>query len=587
MMSLLRIFFMVSFSVLVASCDLQPKIASIPDSVGDFIYERYPALLADPETEADIYNSAASDYGIYDATNSFENNASANDYVTYASANDYIAPQDEVPDEAPDDYAPTQEPKQDIVAPEDDVDTEPEMVVPEDVLEIPESNQTAKKLDDSVVDVLTVPTKLKETEKIIVPAGFVVVQKGDTLFSIAKKNNIPVQDLAKTNNLSAPYTVKIGQKIKLERIAKDEKAPIGEVAKKLDDKVVLKPSKPAAEKVETKKQEPAPNVETKKTEPKSAIKTETKPLEKTPVVATKTKSITVGRGDTLYSVSRRYAVPVNDLAVMNNLRPPFELKSGQVLRVPNVPEVKETVKPVVNKVEVVPVKVESKPKEVKKPEPTKTKVATNEVKKANKKIEKKQEPVKKQEQKKTENKKQETKKTEKPVENKTVKKTDSPKPEVKKQTKKQEPKQEEKKKISSDPKQKLPQISARSSSKFSWPVRGKVLSNYGAKSGGLFNDGINIGAALNTSVVSAENGVVAYAGNEVKGMGNLIIIQHADGWMTVYAHLNSMSVRRGARVTVGQKIGTVGKTGKVTQPQLHFEIRKGTKAYNPINYLKK
>ena len=136
-------------------------------------------------------------------------------------------------------------------------------------------------------------------------------------------------------------------------------------------------------------------------------------------------------------------------------------------------------------------------------------------------------------------------------------------------------------------KQEPQKIAGRSSSKFTWPVRGKILSHYGAKTGGLFNDGINISASMGTSVVAAENGVVAYAGNEVKGMGNLIIIQHADGWMTVYAHLNSMSIRRGARVTVGQKIGTVGKTGKVSTPQLHFEIRKGRKAYNPINYLKK
>ena len=143
-----------------------------------------------------------------------------------------------------------------------------------------------------------------------------------------------------------------------------------------------------------------------------------------------------------------------------------------------------------------------------------------------------------------------------------------------------------KQKISSDPTQKLPKISARSSSKFSWPVRGKVLSAYGAKGDGLFNDGINIAAVRGTTVGAAENGVVAYAGNEVKGMGNLIIIQHSGGWMTVYAHLDSMSVRRGNKVSVGQKIGTVGETGKVDEPQLHFEIRKGTKAYNPSSYLK-
>ncbi len=117
-------------------------------------------------------------------------------------------------------------------------------------------------------------------------------------------------------------------------------------------------------------------------------------------------------------------------------------------------------------------------------------------------------------------------------------------------------------------------------------MRGKILSHFGAKSGGLFNDGINIGASRGTMVRAAENGVVAYAGNEVKGMGNLVIIQHSGGWMTVYAHMDSLAVRRGVRVKVGQKIGTVGATGKVTQPQLHFEIRKGTKAYNPSSYLK-
>ena len=117
-------------------------------------------------------------------------------------------------------------------------------------------------------------------------------------------------------------------------------------------------------------------------------------------------------------------------------------------------------------------------------------------------------------------------------------------------------------------------------------MRAKILSAYGAKGDGLFNDGINIAAVQGTAVGAAENGVVAYAGNEVKGMGNLIIVQHSGGWMTVYAHLDSMIVRRGTKVSVGQKIGTVGETGKVDEPQLHFEIRKGTKAYNPSSYLK-
>ena len=142
-------------------------------------------------------------------------------------------------------------------------------------------------------------------------------------------------------------------------------------------------------------------------------------------------------------------------------------------------------------------------------------------------------------------------------------------------------------KISSDPSKALPTIASRSSSKFSWPVRGNILSDFGAKSNGLYNDGINIGARQGTKVVAAENGVVAYAGNELKGMGNLVIIQHSGGWMTVYAHMDNMLVRRGAKVRVGQQIGSVGQTGKVDRPQLHFEIRKGTKAYDPSRQLKR
>ncbi|MDR1697132.1 MAG: M23 family metallopeptidase [Rickettsiales bacterium] len=133
----------------------------------------------------------------------------------------------------------------------------------------------------------------------------------------------------------------------------------------------------------------------------------------------------------------------------------------------------------------------------------------------------------------------------------------------------------------------IAQSAARASTKFAWPVTGKIISDFGAKRNGLYNDGINIAAAAGTAVRASENGVVAYAGNELKGMGNLIIVQHDGGWMTVYAHLNSMDVRRGAKVSVGTKIGTVGQTGKVTEPQLHFEIRNGTKAYNPNSQLKK
>lgn len=125
----------------------------------------------------------------------------------------------------------------------------------------------------------------------------------------------------------------------------------------------------------------------------------------------------------------------------------------------------------------------------------------------------------------------------------------------------------------------------RAGAKFLQPVTGKILSGYGPKHDGLHNDGINIAAARGTPVKAAENGVVVYVGNELKGSGNLILIRHADRYMSAYAHLNDFAVKRGDTVQRGQTVGTVGSTGAVTAPQLHFEIRQGTKAVNPQGYL--
>ena len=440
------------------ACDLQPKIASIPDNIGMFIEDRYPALLADPETQPEIYNSAASDYGVY-ASPELYGSANVNDYVLYASVDDYVLkPTDEVKE------------KSETVEKSEPVVEEPKP----DYIVVPVYGG----------DFIKEATVVKEEPN----KDFVIVAKGDTLYSIARKNNKTVSEIAKINNMKEPYNLSIGQKVLL-RSANVQKE--------------------------------IPNVIS--TEKVAEIK------QQTPVAHTTTKrvnltEITVEKGDTLYSLSRKYEIPVNDLAVLNKLNAPFTLSVGQKLK---VPQLNKTVKS--DKVITGPTKIAKTEKPVVKSTPVKKEVKTKES------VVVKNEP----------------------------------------------------KKISSDPQKQLPKITARSSAKFSWPVRGKILSQYGAKNGGLFNDGINISAPMGTSVKAAENGVVAYAGNEVKGMGNLIIVQHSDGWMTVYAHLDSMNVKRGTKLSVGQIIGKIGKTGKVSQPQLHFEIRKGTKAYNPVDYLKK
>ena len=430
-------------------CDLQPKISSIPDSIGEFISTRYPALLADPVTEPEIYNSAVTDYGVYASPELY---GSDKDYLVYANIDDYIAPAPDVSND-----------KQTVVS---------ESAVVDDYLFVPNYERPESKSVD---------------------ADFVTVVRGDTLYSIAKKNNTTVTELAKLNSLNPPYTLSIGQKLKV-------RASVSGV-----HDVKIEPAKSVQQEIAKQ----------------AVVKSETvtaMPVKSKTVTRIAVQEITVASGDTLYSLSRKYEIPVNDLAVMNKISSPFTLSVGQKLKVPKF-----------DNVETRAVKSDKKTEVSKKTPDAKVKAP-------------------------------ETVKTTKEV---------------------------TKNKISSDPKKQLPAISARSGTKFSWPIRGKILSQYGAKNGGLFNDGINIAGTLGTPVKAAENGVVAYAGNEVKGMGNLIIIQHSDGWMTVYAHLDSMSVRRGSKVSVGQQIGKIGKTGKVDKPQLHFEIRKGTKAYNPIQYLKK
>lgn len=429
--------FFLIISPFLVGCDLQPRIASFPDSIGVFISQRYPALLADPEAEPEIYNSAVIDYGVY-ASPDLYGAESNQDYVLYASVDDYIVP----PQENQNMYG------------ELPVDTGQEIITSDTY------DRQQKSYDYLVVPARTVVSSKEE----------ITVVAGDTLYSLAQRYDMTVEEVAKLNNLSLPYTLSVGQKLQVWK-------------KSVPEDVIL--------------------YGTDKTNDKTIVGNVT-----TTKVAL--KEVIVKAGDTLYSLSRTYSIPVNDLAVMNNLSAPFTLSVGQKIKVPNLYA-----------------------KDIRVASSTMSSpfVATDT----------------------------------------NVTKTESV---------------TEKKKISSDPTKKLPKLSARSSSKFSWPIKGTIISNYGPKNGGLFNDGINIGASKGTAVKAAENGVVAYAGNEVKGMGNLIIVQHAGGWMTVYAHMDTMNVRRGTKVNVGQQIGTVGATGKVDKPQLHFEIRKGTKAYNPSSYLK-
>ena len=262
---------------------------------------------------------------------------------------------------------------------------------------------------------------------------YLYVHKGDTLYSLARKNNIPMRDLIKENHLRAPYNLYVGQKLRI----------------------------------------PKPQTHT------------------------------VKKGETLYSISRRYDMSVSALSRMNALKEPYTIHVGQVLKVNNASSGS--------------VSASKKTSAVKKTASTQ-------------------------------------KSTHAKISSVSTKKTVYvPKSQAKK--------------------------------RFMWPVKGKVISSFGTTTKNKQNDGINISAPKGTSVKAADAGTVGYAGNQLKGYGNLILIRHSNGWMTAYAHNDKITVKKGQKVKIGQTIATVGKTGNVTTPQLHFEIRYKTKVVNPRTYL--
>lgn len=136
----------------------------------------------------------------------------------------------------------------------------------------------------------------------------------------------------------------------------------------------------------------------------------------------------------------------------------------------------------------------------------------------------------------------------------------------------------------------VPQASAAAASegtKLRWPAQGKIIAGFGGRPDGTHNDGINLSVPQGTEVHAAESGVIAYAGSELKGYGNLVLVRHDNGWVTAYAHNDELLVKRGDKVKRGQVIAKAGKTGTVDQPQVHFELRQGSKPVDPTPFMEK
>jgi murein DD-endopeptidase MepM/ murein hydrolase activator NlpD len=259
-------------------------------------------------------------------------------------------------------------------------------------------------------------------------SGNVEVIPGDTVYSIATRNNIPLRDLINHNNLEPPYILRVGDKISL------------------------------------------PNAQ----------------------------YYQVAQGDTLYGISREFNMNVNDLIALNNFEAPYYIKAGEKIRVRG--------------------SAASNPSNQ---SSSRYRLASDSRTKSSRPISRDLGEVK------------------------------------------------------------LP----RKNNRFTWPVKGVVISKFGPKTGGLYNDGINIKAKSGDDVKAAEDGVVAYVGNELRGYGNLVIVKHSEGWISAYAHLSKSKVNRGDKVSKGQTIAFAGSTGNVKSAQLYFGLRKGREAVNPQVYL--
>ena len=269
--------------------------------------------------------------------------------------------------------------------------------------------------------------------------------------------------------------------------------------------------------------------------------------------------IEVKRGDTLYSLSKRYDVQLRDLIDANNLRPPYTLRIGQVLRVPisNYHVVKrgDTLYSLSRKYNV-DVKTLAPNNGLESPYTliVGQRLAINGYRNSSSSVTSAYRPS------------SGTTSAYRPVTTVT--------PQVKPTTS-----------VSSTQPTQSTKVSKYRKTKFAWPVRGSICSRYGTIGKGRANDGINIKAAQGTAVKAADRGTVAYAGNELKGFGNLILVRHDDGWITAYAHNEKLLVKKGQTVARGEKIATVGTTGGVNTPQLHFEIRAGKNPVDPTLYL--
>ncbi|MFA5957847.1 LysM peptidoglycan-binding domain-containing protein [Hyphomicrobium sp.] len=365
------------------------------------------------------------------------------------------------------------------------------------------------------------------------------VQPGDTLYGLSRRHRVSLADLTSVNNLGNP-NIHPGQKLYLPAVDGGGPSPRSSASA-------------ASAAVEAARPAPVPLA------PASPD-----------VAARYGASYTVRPGDSLYGIARAHKVRFSELQQVNGISDPRRVKPGMTLRIPGAganeapPRVAEntpTVPPLPPVASAQP--APSAPSTDAKPSESQRYGEANTM-----------QPT--------------IINGEKRVASLSDKATDaSPEvPPVQPSAPESKPDVvEQKVAIAAPPPSSAP--ASVDSVKLRWPASGKVIAGFGSRPDGTHNDGINLQVPLGTEVHAAETGIVAYAGSELKGYGNLVLLRHDNGWVTAYAHNDEVLVKRGDKVKRGQVIAKAGKTGSVDRPQVHFELRQGSRPVDPVPYLEK
>ncbi len=324
-------------------------------------------------------------------------------------------------------------------------------------------------------------------------SGTVTVQSGQTIYSIARANNLSPDELARANNIAPPYAIRVGQRLTVPGRAD--------------------PVTPSVARAEPQTIEATNAPSSRPQFGQGAIGGDTH---------------VVRPGETLFAVGRAYDLNPFTIAEHNRLREPYALKVGQTLRIPSDGAVAAQ----------------------RDERPSSGQPMTLDQQMAERQDAQRQDTQQRN--------------TELQLEQQ------ARAPEA----------------VTAPQSQGAPeQRDGSMASTFRWPVKGRVISTFGEKPTGMRNEGINIAVPEGTSVRAAGSGIVAYAGNELKGYGNLVLIRHDGGWVTAYAHNKELLVNRGDSVERGDVIANAGQTGSVKSPQVHFEVRKGATAVDPMKHL--